>query len=93
MRRSSRLAFAAFGSLAASLAAPQFAGAEAINAVFDCEDGQILNVVFDDDAEPAKAVVTIEGQDPVTLPIAMSGTGYGCADGKGSLSGKGGDAT
>ena len=92
MHRTSRFALAALGSLAASLAAPQLAGAEAINAVFNCDGGLTLNVVFDNDADPEKAIVTIEGEEPMTLPIAMSGSGYNYSDGKISLSGKGDEA-
>jgi membrane-bound inhibitor of C-type lysozyme len=92
MHRTSRFALAAFGSLAASLAVPQIASAEAINAVFNCDGGLTLNVVFDNDADPETAIVTIEGEDPMTLPIAMSGSGYNYSDGKISLSGKGDEA-
>ena len=68
------------------------ANAEAINAVFNCVDGQTLNVVFDNDKDPAVAVVTIEGEEPMTLPIAMSGSGYYYTNGKYGLRGKGQEA-
>ncbi len=84
-----RLALAAF----AALAAPHLAGAEQIKAVFDCEDGTRLNVTFDNDADPNTAVVAIEGKDPITLPIAMSGSGYYYTNGMIGLRGKGDEAT
>lgn len=82
-------------ALAVAALIPGLAGtaqAEAINAVFDCDNGQTLNVVFDNDKEPAVAVVTIEGEEPLTLPIAMSGSGYYYTNGKYGLRGKGQEA-
>lgn len=75
------------------LAAPRLAGAEEIEAVFNCDGDLTLNVVFDNDAEPNTAVVTIEGQDSITLPIAISGSGYYYTNGKYGLRGKGDEAT
>jgi membrane-bound inhibitor of C-type lysozyme len=74
-------------------AAPSPASAEQIKAVFNCEDGTKLDVTFDNDADPNTAIVTIEGKEPVTLPIAMSGSGYYYSNGPMGLRGKGDEAT
>lgn len=87
-----RAALTLFGIAAALFAAPQPSQAEAINAVFNCDGGLTLNVVFDNDKDPALAVVTIEGEEPQTLPIAMSGSGYAYSNGKYGLRGKGDEA-
>lgn len=83
------LGFAAIALLLAGTSAPR---AEAINAVFDCDNGTTLNVVFDNDQEPHVAIVTIEGKEPLTLPIAESGSGYAYTNGKYTLTGKGEEA-
>ena len=79
----------AFALFIAGSAEPR---AEAINAVFDCDNGTTLNVVFDNDQEPNVAIVTVEGQEPLTLPIAESGSGYAYTNGKYTLTGKGEEA-
>jgi len=84
-------ALAFLGAVALGLSAPQ-AHAEAINAVFDCDGDLTLNVVFDNDADPETAIVTIEGEEPITLPIAMSGSGYYYTNGRYGLRGKGDEA-
>lgn len=79
--------------LAIALAAgPRDAAADVINAVFECEGGLRLIVVFDNDKDPPVAVVTIEGQEPQTLPIARSGSGYYYSNGRYGLRGKGEEA-
>ncbi|MEJ8571152.1 MliC family protein [Microbaculum marinum] len=82
----------ALATLALAVGLAGTARAEAINAVFDCDNGQTLDVVFDNDKDPAVAVVTIEGEEPQTLPIAMSGSGYYYTNGKYGLRGKGEEA-
>ena len=71
---------------------PHLARAEKIDAVFNCDGGLTLNVTFDNDADPNTAVVTPEGKDPITLPIAMSGSGYYYTNGHYGLRGKGDEA-
>jgi len=84
------VAIGLFGIAAATLAAPRPANADEIRAVFDCEGGQTLDVTFDNDKDVA--VITIAGEKPLTLPIAMSGSGYRYSDGDHELSGKGDEA-
>lgn len=81
------LTVALLAALAA--AAPRPAAADKIDAVFDCEGGLVLDVVFDNDADPHVAIVTPRGKDPQTLPIAMSGSGYYYTNGHYGLRGKG----
>lgn len=77
--------------LAASIAAAASADADRIEATFDCADGTVLEVTFDNARNVA--IVSTEGMDAQTLPIATSGSGYYYTNGRYGLRGKGDAAT
>ncbi len=77
----------------AMLAAPvATAGADTdrIEATFDCDNGVVLEVTFDNANDVA--IVSTEGMEPQTLPIGMSGSGYYYSNGPYGLRGKGDEA-
>lgn len=58
-------------------------------ALFNCSDGSVLNVRF----ENSQALVTTGGGNRLVLPQQVAGSGYWYSSGEHELRGKGGEAT
>lgn len=67
------------------------ADTDRIEATFDCDNGVVLEVTFDNAKDVA--IVSTEGMEPQSLPIGMSGSGYYYSNGRYGLRGKGDEAT
>ena len=61
-----------------------------ITVPYRCDDGTALTAGFDRTAE--RATVSFAGMPPMTLPQAVSGSGFRYSDGRHELHGKGDEA-
>jgi membrane-bound inhibitor of C-type lysozyme len=76
--------------IAATLAASgAHAASKPIKAMYDCEGGSTLKVVF----KGGKATVTPEGSKSVVLKQSLAADGFSYTKGKYNLRGRGDDAT
>ena len=80
------LAGMGFGLFPASAGGPS----SPITVPYRCDDGTEFIAVFDRTTE--QATVSFAGMPPMTLPQAVSGSGFRYSDGRHELRGKGDDA-